>query len=755
VKVEGNSLVFVRTEGALDQFTTPVIVPLGQGGPAEIFGQAFGLDIYFLQIIRNEGPNQWRLLCVWSLDRGATWQVGPSQTYDPTIPVLVGVWWGLPNAYGAPPLANGRVFFYRHVDDSDEVELVYSDDFGSSFHSIITTPTGRITVVTNGARQVAVAYGTQTDIGILPACPDDPASRPYTYSRVDVTLLSSTDSGNSFRSFGYVPHVETAYLEDSVGIAGLAIVPSGKIVLAVTDSTSDFESCCFLERASWQAREYLIQPSAQSYPTPQMVFHQGTRDSNCQGVEQTFSDAGILSGPSLHSVSERGTRFYWGRVPNTTQTTILGFPTGTTFSKEIRTKMYIGPIGSCDPIGVLGYPTSPLGLARQIAYMTFCKATDRFFGENPPTGEQSTPLNARVLSIVRFIWECQPNRSLPVAIQITPVASIGGPEPFGLVGLASPIAAVNQVLVDGTWSFVASGRPAPASEPSFQVHRPRFNFYIWHRVAGSIACGTDGTGAATSSITTRFTNATRFPSHRSYFHDVNGAFLKQNETILQHQFSNLWFLPATMAPFSYEKGNAESINASLSGCSYNIPLPPDPFPPDFDWTPLAIDWCAQLAACGYPTLDCVDSYVANVNNPITEPVLPPPDESTLSSSIDSLELSCTDSDEYLAGQIACGCMTPLTWLGKNELAWPVLPNTTSYRVYQGSLATLPNLLNGSVDSCIRYEGSATSTGPILAEIPPVSDLAWYLVVGLEGSVAGSACFSSSGERSVNASDTCP
>jgi hypothetical protein len=99
----------------------------------------------------------------------------------------------------------------------------------------------------------------------------------------------------------------------------------------------------------------------------------------------------------------------------------------------------------------------------------------------------------------------------------------------------------------------------------------------------------------------------------------------------------------------------------------------------------------------------------------------------------------------------------LTWAAgsKDTLAWPSDPNATGYRVYRGLAADLPKLLNATLDSCVRFEGAAGSTGPVLTEIPAAGSFYWYLTIGVRGPVVGAAGDASAGQRIVNPSGTCP
>jgi hypothetical protein len=99
----------------------------------------------------------------------------------------------------------------------------------------------------------------------------------------------------------------------------------------------------------------------------------------------------------------------------------------------------------------------------------------------------------------------------------------------------------------------------------------------------------------------------------------------------------------------------------------------------------------------------------------------------------------------------------VTWASgsKDTLAWPATADADGYRVYRGVAAGLPHLLDASLDSCVRFEGSATSTGAALTEIPPPGELYWYLTIGVRGTVTGNAGNATAGPRVVNAAGTCP
>jgi hypothetical protein len=100
--------------------------------------------------------------------------------------------------------------------------------------------------------------------------------------------------------------------------------------------------------------------------------------------------------------------------------------------------------------------------------------------------------------------------------------------------------------------------------------------------------------------------------------------------------------------------------------------------------------------------------------------------------------------------------TALKWTDKNTPTWSGDSSASSYRLYRGVKAGLPNLLSANVDSCLRYEGAATSVPT--ADDPTslgAGDFYWYLVVGVQGPAEGPAGNATAGARIVNSSGACP
>lgn len=107
--------------------------------------------------------------------------------------------------------------------------------------------------------------------------------------------------------------------------------------------------------------------------------------------------------------------------------------------------------------------------------------------------------------------------------------------------------------------------------------------------------------------------------------------------------------------------------------------------------------------------------------------------------------------------LAAGEATNLKWSSgsKDQLEWDAAPNATSYTVYRGEASGLPDLLNGSDDSCTRLTTANLFTGNVLTEEPLADAIHWYLVTGSNGSGEGSAGNATAGPREVNSTGACP
>jgi hypothetical protein len=219
-----------------------------------------------------------------------------------------------------------------------------------------------------------------------------------------------------------------------------------------------------------------------------------------------------------------------------------------TFSEALRSKLFINgvPFGTCNHAAVVGLVALPERIA---AYLAFCKMTDLNYQENPPNGNPVNPLDARILGIATAQWRCQVGNAAPIApANARGAGSVGGMEPLGLVGVANNVAIRDNILLNGTWGFVTSGKPNPLAEPAFQAHSFRANPDIWNRVQTSISCGVDAAGRPMSTKFYTLTS-TFFPSHKVWSHTPSnaaaGALLFN---VAQRNFSDLWSLPPIPGP---------------------------------------------------------------------------------------------------------------------------------------------------------------------------------------------------------------
>ena len=102
--------------------------------------------------------------------------------------------------------------------------------------------------------------------------------------------------------------------------------------------------------------------------------------------------------------------------------------------------------------------------------------------------------------------------------------------------------------------------------------------------------------------------------------------------------------------------------------------------------------------------------------------------------------------------------TPATsqgWSNKTTTTWPSDATATSYTLYRGAKADLPQLLNATTDSCTKYTGAATSA--TISDDPQLATglFYWYLVTGTNGSGEGTWGTATAGARVGNTSGACP
>jgi len=223
-----------------------------------------------------------------------------------------------------------------------------------------------------------------------------------------------------------------------------------------------------------------------------------------------------------------------------------------TYTAKYESKLFINTIPQADcassSLTINGVLATP---ATHAAFIAFCNLTN--LGENPPDGATPTPLDARIRGDVTLSFVCQVGNALPVApasVTAGPTAAgIEGPAALGILGALSPTGIRDQLIVNGGWGYVLSGRPNALVEPPFQRFQVRLNRHIWHRLAGTVACGVDARGLPTATITHTLSR-TWFPSHKVWYLTPATAArpgaLTYNRP--QRSFEDLWTLPVVGAP---------------------------------------------------------------------------------------------------------------------------------------------------------------------------------------------------------------
>jgi hypothetical protein len=112
---------------------------------------------------------------------------------------------------------------------------------------------------------------------------------------------------------------------------------------------------------------------------------------------------------------------------------------------------------------------------------------------------------------------------------------------------------------------------------------------------------------------------------------------------------------------------------------------------------------------------------------------------------------CSPPDEIAKGLLFYDIQS--FWQDKATQVWPEIPDASSYKLYRGTVADLPNLLNSGSETCV-YNGVLPtflcSENPALA----TGRLYWYLVTAVNTAGEGSAGNATSGPRIINPT-SCP
>lgn len=194
---------------------------------------------------------------------------------------------------------------------------------------------------------------------------------------------------------------------------------------------------------------------------------------------------------------------------------------------DINAKSYIAFIPSTE-VGSFGNIFSDAALATLVA------ATNAAYSEDPLTGNPDAE-QYRVFGSVRLKVRCT---GTTVQMTLTGLSTAGGFEgPFRAEVL--PLNA--RFTEDGTFGFLAQGKPNPAVEPAFQAIHARSNTIIWYSVSGHVTCDE----AAQAGLFIDDVTSTNFPSVRVWAtHASEGR--TDAEALLasraQGKFTGLWSL---------------------------------------------------------------------------------------------------------------------------------------------------------------------------------------------------------------------
>lgn len=129
---------------------------------------------------------------------------------------------------------------------------------------------------------------------------------------------------------------------------------------------------------------------------------------------------------------------------------------------------------------------------------------------------------------------------------------------------------------------------------------------------------------------------------------------------------------------------------------------------------------------------------------------------------DSNGSSFADVDCPVPGETSPGTTkaTGMIWSTKTTINWQAASGTVDgYRLYRGTKAQLPNLVNSSTDSCTRYDGAALTFDLNGAnDSPAAGTFIWFLVDAYNGKGEGSAgnalVSGSPVARTVNSTGAC-
>jgi len=238
------------------------------------------------------------------------------------------------------------------------------------------------------------------------------------------------------------------------------------------------------------------------------------------------------------------------------------------------------------------------------------------------------------------------------------------------------------------------------------------------------------------------------------------------------------------SPYTYLPGNSSSHNYQIranntcgsstwstatagTDANYGVAAPGAPAVNDINpylLTGVSITWSTVSGATGYDLIVDETATVTGVTSPY---VYTPGDSNSHDYQVRATNASCTSNWSTVTAGVDAVSAPPetlgQTWSNKTAHTWSANVGATSYNVYRGTKADLPQLMNSSDDSCTKYL-EITDTYCTLSDDPTgiAGGFYWYLVTGVNGNGEGtagnasnSACGTPPCARIVNSTGTCP
>ena len=103
--------------------------------------------------------------------------------------------------------------------------------------------------------------------------------------------------------------------------------------------------------------------------------------------------------------------------------------------------------------------------------------------------------------------------------------------------------------------------------------------------------------------------------------------------------------------------------------------------------------------------------------------------------------ACSATPLPVPGETAAASGAALLWSGstKDTLTWGANADAANgYRLYEGAAADLTHADGAQANACVRWSGTATTTGPVLTAAPAGGQVQWFLVSGVNDAGEGPA-----------------